>query len=145
MLRDAQAKITNAKFVKADVFQMSLPPDTYDAITVYFSLAIASSQDLIRLQIRRMYQWLRPGGVLVLATVPNSRDRVTDTFMGRKFLASNLSCEEYLSCIKTVGFDIVYHGISSFKPEAAAKARICTVEEIKEERHLFLYARKPRD
>ncbi len=143
MLRDAQSKVTNAKFWKADIFQMSLPPDTYDAITVYFSLAIASSQDSIRLQIRRMYQWLRPGGVLVLATVPGSRDQVTDSFMGRKFVASNLSCEEYLSCMRTVGFDVVYHGMSSFKPEAAAEARICTAEEVKEERHLFIYARKP--
>jgi ubiquinone/menaquinone biosynthesis C-methylase UbiE len=131
--------------LKADAFQITLPPDSFDAITVYFSLAIASSQDVIRLQIRRMYQWLRPGGVLVLATVPNSRDRVTDSFMGRRFLASNLSCEEYLSCIKTVGFDVVYHNVSLFKPEAAAKAGICTVENVKEERHLFIYAKKPRD
>jgi ubiquinone/menaquinone biosynthesis C-methylase UbiE len=145
MLRDAEAKIPNAKFLKADVFQITLPPDSFDAITVYFSLAIASSQDVIRLQIRRMYQWLRPGGVLVLATVPNSRDRVADSFMGRRFLTSNLSCEEYLSCIKSVGFDVVYYNVSLFKPEAAAKAGICIVENIKEERHLFIYAKKLKD
>jgi hypothetical protein len=35
MLQDAQANVTNARFLKADVFQMGLAPETYDAITAY--------------------------------------------------------------------------------------------------------------
>lgn len=141
MLSDAQAKVSNAKFIKADIFQVELPRQSFDAITIFFSLAAGSSQDLIRRQIRRMYDWLKSEGVLVLATVPLARDQVRSSFMGRPFVGSGLSQDEYLTCIKQVGLEIVHHSLSSFTPKAV-EAGICKAEENVEEPHLFVWAKK---
>jgi ubiquinone/menaquinone biosynthesis C-methylase UbiE len=141
ILSDARVKVSNAKFMKADIFQMEFPWQSFDANTIFFSLAAGSSQDLIRRQIRRMYDWLKSEGVLVLATVPFARNQVRSRFMGRPFIGSGLSQEEYLVCIKQVGFEIVYHSLSSFKPKAV-EAGICKAEENGEEPHLFICAKK---
>ena len=141
MLSDARVKVSKATFMKADVFQIELPGQSFDAITVFFSLAAGSSQDLIRRQIKRMYDWLKSEGVLVLATVPVAGDQVRSRFMGRHFIGSGLSQEEYLRCIKQVGFEIMYHSLSSFKPKAV-EAGICKAAENGEEPHLFIYAKK---
>lgn len=141
MLSDAQAKLPSAKFIKADIFQVEFPGQSFDAITIFFSLAAGSSQYLIRRQITRMYDWLKFGGVLVVATVPHARDQVRSTFMGRPFVGSGLSQDEYLACIKQVGFEIVHHSLSSFIPKAV-EAGICKAEENIEEPHLFVWTKK---
>jgi ubiquinone/menaquinone biosynthesis C-methylase UbiE len=141
MLADARSKCPLATFIKADVFEMELPVQSFDAITVFFSLSAGSSQDLIRRQINRMYRWLKFGGSLVLATVPSSRNQVGSHFMGRPFVGSGLSQEEYLLRIQQAGFEIVQHSISSFEPKAV-EAGICKAGDSKAEPHLFIYAKK---
>jgi len=141
MLSDARAKTPNATFIKADVFQMELPAQSFDAITVFFSLSAGSSQDLIRDQIKRMYKWLKSEGVLLLATVPSARDKVRSHFMGRPFIGSGLSKEEYFECIQQVGFEIVFHSLSYYAPKGV-EAGLCKAAESIEEPHLFVYAKK---
>ena len=48
MLSNARTKVPNAEFLKADAFQVELAPQSFDAITVFFSLLAGSSQNLIR-------------------------------------------------------------------------------------------------
>lgn len=141
MIKDAQKKVLNAKFIKDDVFKMNLSPDTYDAVTVYFSLAADTSQDLIRRQIHRIADWLKVGGVLVIAAVPYPSDKMLTNFLGRPFTGSGLSAEQYIACIRDAGLEIVRHSLSSFKPKGAENG-ICKDEEAVEEQHLFIYARK---
>lgn len=141
MLLDARAKVSNATFMKADIFKVELPKHFYDETTIFFSLAADSSRDMIKRQIKRMYDWLKIDGVLVLATVPFARNQVHSYFMGRPFVTSGLSQKEYLHSIKQVGFKIVHHNLSSFKPKAV-EAGICEAEENVEEPHLYVYAKK---
>lgn len=141
ILSDAQAKLPSAKFMKADIFQVEFPGQSFDAIAIFFSLAAGSSQYLIRRQIGRIYDWLKLGGVPLVATVPHARDQVHSTFMGRPFVGSGLSQDEYLACIKQVSFEIMHHSVSSFTPKAV-EAGICKAEENIEEPHLFVWAKK---
>lgn len=141
MLADARAKVPNARFMQADVLQMELPGQSFDAVIVFFSMIAGMTQDDIRRQIVRIYEWLKPEGVLVLATVPVSIDQVQTQFMGRPMVASSLSAEEYLHCFRQAGFEIVYQSLSSFKPRGA-EAGICKPEEDKEEPQQFIYAKK---
>ena len=76
----------------------------------------------------------------MLATVPVARDQVRGSFMGRPFIGSGLSQEEYFDSIEQAG-EVVYHDLSSFKPRAV-EADICKTEENKEEPHLIIYAKK---
>jgi hypothetical protein len=68
-------------------------------------------------------------------------------------------CDRQVYGTETLSIHLVYRGMSSmhqtvkfgivrmrwFKPDAAAEARICTAEEIREECHLFIYSRKLRE
>lgn len=141
MLSDARAKVPNATFIQADVFQMDPPGQSFDVITVFFSLIAGTTQDAIRRQIVRMYDWLKPGGVLVFATVPVSIDQVQSRFMGRSFIASSLSPEEYLRCFRQAGFEIVYQSLGSFKL-GGVEAGVGEATETEEEPHQFIYAKK---
>lgn len=143
MLSDARAKVTNANatFMKADAYQMEFPAQSFDAITVFFSLIASTTQDLIRRQIFKIYDWLRPGGVLVFASVPVSINEERVSFMGRLCVGSSLSAEEFLDCIGQAGFEVVQHSLSSFTPRGV-EAGICEEGESVEEAHVFIYAKK---
>ena len=141
MLSDARAKVPKATFMKADVYQLELPEQFFDAIIIFFSLIAGTSQDLIKRQIKRAYDWLKPDGVLVFATVPISIDQAPSHFLGRSFIGSSLSQEEYLRLFRQVGFEVVNQSLSSYKSKAV-EAGICKEEENGEEPHLFIHAKK---
>lgn len=141
MLSDARAKVPKATFMKADVLQMELPQQSFDAIIIFFSLIAGTSQDSIRGQIKKVYDWLKPDGALVFATVPISIDQAPSHFLGRSFIGSSLSQEEYLHLFRQVGFEIVKQNLSSYKSKAV-EAGICTEAENGEEPHLFIQAKK---
>ena len=61
--------------------------------------------------------------------------------MGRPIVASSLSPDEALESVKAAGFEVLKAEKSKFLPKAA-EAGICKKEEVWEEDHLFVYARK---
>lgn len=144
MLADARAKVPNpnATFQKADVYEIEFPAASFDAITVFFSLIAGVSQAGIKRQIGRMYEWLRPGGVLVFASVPVSIDEQVVKFLGRWFVGSSFSVEEYLEGIAEAGFEVVGHSVNTFKPRGVEEAGLCEEGESREEPQVFVYARK---
>src|SRR5262249_39831994 len=119
------------------------PPDgaKYDAITVYFSLIASVTQEQIRNYIAKIYTWLKEGGLFVFATVPISGESLEITWMGRPIVASSLSPDEVLESMKAANFEVLKAESSKYLPRAA-QAGICQKEDVWEEDHLFVYARK---
>lgn len=142
MIEDAKKKVPNAKFQKRDLLEYNPGPESFDAITVYFSMIAGVTQDQIRQNIQNIYSWLKPGGVFVFGTVPVAGNNLEIKWMGRPVVVSSLEPEEAVNWIKQVGFEVVHHDISTFTPKAA-QAGICKEDEVWEETHLFVYARKP--
>lgn len=141
MLSDARDKVAKATFVQADIFQIGFPAFSFDAVTVFFCLLSSTTQDSIRRQIVRIYDWLKPGGVLVFGTVPVSIEQEQVRFLGRPFIGTSLSAEEYLGCMRQAGFEIVHHSLSSYKPKGV-EAGLCEEAECRVEPHVFIYAKK---
>ncbi|EXJ62704.1 hypothetical protein A1O7_03142 [Cladophialophora yegresii CBS 114405] len=144
MVEAATRNVPAASFVKIDVRDFEPPcAATYDAITVYFSLIASVSRENIRSYIRRIFDWLAEGGLFVFATVPISGEGLEIAWMGRPIVASGLCEDEVLERMKEVGFEVIKVERSTYMPRAV-EAGICNDEDVWEEEHLFVYARKGR-
>lgn len=145
MVEAAKKNVPTAKFEKRDMreFLQSAIPESFDVATVYFSMLSGVTQDEIRSSINDIARLLKSGGLFVFATVPVDGNCVQMTWMGRPVNVSSLSAEDAVAHIQKVGFEIVHHQITQFLPKGA-EAGICKADEVWEEPHLFVYARKPR-
>lgn len=142
MLTAAKTNVPNATFEKVDIKDFS-PPNgvAYDAITVYFSLIVDISKADIKVYIARIYSWLKKGGLFIFATVPISGESMDITWLGRHIVASSLSVEEAVDCVKSVGFEVLKTENSKYMPKAV-EAKICEEKDCWEEEHVFVHARK---
>ena len=141
MLAAARERVPKAKFEQIDVREFSTPESSFHAITAYFSFIAGVTQDDIRDSFKRIYTWLKPGGLFVFATVPMNGNCLAINWMGRPIVVSSFATEDILATLKKVGFEIVYEAASTFNPKAV-EAGICKAEDTWEEPHFFLYARK---
>lgn len=142
MIAAATSNVPAASFEKIDVKDFNPPTGVqYDAVTVYFSLIASVSQAQIADTFRRVYSWLKDGGIFVFATVPIDGENMEIQWMGRDIVATSLSREKVLREVKGCGFEVVKEESSKFLPKAV-EAGICKEDEIWEEEHLFVFARK---
>jgi ubiquinone/menaquinone biosynthesis C-methylase UbiE len=142
MLKAAKAHVPNAHFQQIDY--RDFKPDSesnYDAITVYFSLIAGVTQSDIRDAFKKIYAWLKPGGLFVFATVPVAGESLEIKWMGRDVVVSSLTAEESVAAIKEAGFEVLEESVSTFMPKAV-EAGICGEGDVWEETHLFVFARK---
>lgn len=141
MIKAARELVPQATFEQLDVRDFQSPANRFDAITVYFSMIAGVTQDDIRQAIQRIHSWLKPGGSFVLATVPVAGNNMELKWMGKAAVVSSLSPDEFAAWIKQVGFEIVHQRESTFLPKAV-EAGICGPDDVWEEPHLFVYAKK---
>ncbi|KAK0649187.1 S-adenosyl-L-methionine-dependent methyltransferase [Cercophora newfieldiana] len=145
MIAEAQKRVPlpNATFTKIDTLEFNPPPGSFDVVTLTFSLIAGVTQDEIRQVIAKLYAMLKPGGLLVFATVPVEGNNVEIKWMGRPVTVSSLSPGDTVGEIKKVGFEIVKEEESKYHPIKASSLGLCGPEDVWEETHLWVYARKP--
>ena len=141
MIKAARKQVPQANFEQVDFRDFQSPANTFDAITVYFSMIAGVTQDEIRQSIQRIHSWLKPGGSFVFATVPVAGNNLEMKWMGKPIVASSLSAEEFVAWIRHVGFEVVREQESKFLPKAV-EAAICGPDDVWEEPHLFVYGKK---
>jgi ubiquinone/menaquinone biosynthesis C-methylase UbiE len=145
MIEEARKRVPlpNAAFQKLDTRDFNPPSESFDAVTLTFSLIAGVSQDDIRQTMGKLYRILKPGGLLVFSTVPVEGNNVDIVWMGRPVTVSSLSPADNLEGLKKVGFEIVKSEETVYKPAKASSIGLCKEEEVWEEPHLWVYARKP--
>ena len=99
------------------------------------------TQDQICQNIWNIFDWLKPGGIFVFATVPVAGNNLDIKWMGRPVTVSSLEADEAVEWIRTVGFKVVHHDTTTFRPKAV-EAGICKDDDVWDEPHLFVYAKK---
>ena len=144
MVKAARERVPDAKFEQVDVrtFKPEGGDGSLDAVTCYFSLIAGFSQDEIRDVFRKVYGWLKPGGRFVFGTVPVEGNRTEIKWMGRQIVVSSFSVDGFKGLFREIGFEVEFEEESKFLP-MAAKAGICDEQDVWEEPHFFVYARKP--
>jgi 2-polyprenyl-3-methyl-5-hydroxy-6-metoxy-1,4-benzoquinol methylase len=143
MLSVARLAVPSATFEQIDLRNFQADPATFDAITSYFALLVAMSQEQIRETMRKIWAWLKPGGLLVFSTIPADLEHFEQTWLGRKAVFSSLSEKQYAILMKDLGFIVEYSKVESFMP-MAVEAGLCMSDEVMMEPQLFMYARKPQ-
>jgi SAM-dependent methyltransferase len=141
MISAARERAPKAKFQQVDHREFESRPNVYDAITVYFSLILDLTQEEIRDSLRKFYDWLKPGGLFVFATVPIAGNQLEMKWMGRPIVVSGFAAEDVVAAVKEAGFKVVKEKATVFMPRAV-EVGICEAEDISEESLLFVYAKK---
>ncbi|WP_116209552.1 methyltransferase domain-containing protein [Streptomyces olivoreticuli] len=129
----ARTQVPGARFELADVRELPETPGQWDAITAFFPLLQMPRADLDA-TLARIADWLAPGGLFVLATVPFDAEDEEIQWMGQTVRCTSYPSETFGRLLRTAGLDIAHEQLSVFHPDFPGMGP---------EEHLFVYATKP--
>lgn len=132
MVELASRQVPEAEFRRADARELPLDEESFDGVCVFYSLLQMSRSEQSAL-LRRLAVALRPGGHLVLATVPADVEDVEVVFMGRRVRATSFDEEGVVGMAEAGGLTVVARHDVTFTPDHP---------DAGPEPHLFLYCRK---
>jgi SAM-dependent methyltransferase len=115
MVELATQQVPAATFRCVDSRDVVLDDRSFDAACVYFSLMQMSRPEQADL-VRRLVQALRPGGSMVLATVPGDVADSTDVFMGQVVRESSFAAEDFATLAEASGLAVVAERTVLFTP-----------------------------
>ncbi|MFF4629316.1 class I SAM-dependent methyltransferase [Streptomyces griseorubiginosus] len=133
MVELAVRQVPRATFRLADIRELPLEENTFDAVCVYFSLLQMSRAEQSQV-LGRLARALRPGGSLVLATVPADVEDLAIEFMGRPVRATSFAAEDVVAVVRDAGLVVESEHLVEFTPDHPEGAP---------EPHLFVYGRLP--
>ncbi|WP_432057355.1 class I SAM-dependent methyltransferase [Streptomyces sp. bgisy022] len=128
----ASRQVPAAEFRCADVTSMELAEESFDAVCVYFTLLLMSRTEQAAL-IRRLTRALRPGGLLVLATVPLDVEGFAGVFMGQEVRLTSFAPQDVVAMVREAGLTVLSEQSAMFRPTHPNGAP---------EPHLFLHCRR---
>ncbi len=129
MVEIASRQVPEAEFRCVDIWQLLLPAGSYDAVCVYFSLLQMTRAEQKEL-VRRLTAALRPGGLLVLATVPLDVEEFDGTFMGQPVRVTSFAAQDVIALVREAGLTVEWEESTMFTPSHP---------EARPEPHLFLH------
>ncbi|MFI8206584.1 class I SAM-dependent methyltransferase [Streptomyces sp. NPDC085937] len=132
MVETAARQVPEAEFRRADVRRMPLPEGSYDAVCVYFALLQMNRAEQTEL-VRRLAAAVRPGGLLVLATVPLDVEEFDGVFMGRPVRVTSFAAQDVTALVREAGLTVEWEESTMFTPSHP---------EARPEPHLFLHCRR---
>ncbi|MFH8974463.1 class I SAM-dependent methyltransferase [Streptomyces sp. NPDC017890] len=128
----ATRQVPAATFQCADVRDVPLADGSFDAVCVYFSLLQLDRREQADL-VRHLVRVLKPGGWLVLATVPLDVEGVDATFMGLPVRVTSFTAQGLTAVAEEAGLEVLAQEATLFTP-AHPDAR--------PEPHIFLHCRR---
>lgn len=128
----ASRQVPGASFRCADIRELPLEEAGFDAVCVYFSL-LQMSRDEQAALVRKLTRALRPGGRMVLATVPLDVEGVTAVFMGQEVRVTSFAPEAFAALAAGAGLSVLWEEHTVFTPSHPEAAP---------EPHVFLHCRR---
>ncbi|MET9595306.1 class I SAM-dependent methyltransferase [Streptomyces sp. NPDC006516] len=132
MVELASRRVPGASFRCADIREAALEEESFDAVCVYFSL-LQMPREEQRTLVGRLTRALRPGGRMVLATVPLDVEDVSAVFMGQEVRVTSFGPESFRALATGAGLTVEHEDDTVFTPSHPAAGP---------EPHLFLHCRK---
>ncbi|MFJ2562639.1 class I SAM-dependent methyltransferase [Streptomyces sp. NPDC087568] len=132
MVELAARQVPEAEFRCGDIRELPIEADAFDGVCVFFSLLQMTRAEQSALTLR-LAQALRPGGHLVLATVPADVEDVEVLFMGRPVRATSFAEDDVVGMVEAAGLTVLSRHSTAFTPDHPGAGP---------EPHLFLYCRR---
>ncbi|MER7909678.1 class I SAM-dependent methyltransferase [Streptomyces sp. NPDC096068] len=132
MVELATRQVPAASFRCADVRELPLDDASFDAVCVYFSLLQLDRREQAD-TVRRLVRALRPGGHLVLATVPLDVEGVDAVFMGQPVRVTSFTAADLAAVAEEAGLDVLEREETLFTPAHP---------DAGPEPHVFLHCRR---
>ncbi|WP_371580110.1 class I SAM-dependent methyltransferase [Streptomyces sp. NBC_01314] len=132
MVELAARQVPEAEFRCGDIRELPLEAESFDGVCAFFSLLQMTRAEQSALT-RRLALALRPGGHLVLATVPADVEDVEVVFMGQPVRATSFAEEDFADMVGAAGLTVLSRHSTVFTPDHP---------EAEPEPHLFLHCRR---
>ena len=116
MVRLARERVPDAQFRQDDARTFRSEPGSWDAVCAFFALLILSRPQLDAC-LRRLADWLAPGGHLVFAAALADVAEAEVSFFGSPVRVSSYPAEGYLDRLREAGLRIERTRIAWFKPD----------------------------
>ena len=125
----ARRKVPAGNFLHGDAASVQFPAASFDAVVSFYTL-----EHLPRLEheavLRRIYNWLRPGGLLLISTEAGDVEELVADWLGVPMFMSSFDPDVLKRLVVAAGFDLL---------EAATESQ---VEQAHDVPYLWLLARK---
>lgn len=104
-------------FLCKDVMKAEFPLNNFDIIISLFSIIHLSQDEQLNI-FPRIYNWLKPNGLLLINLSPNIDNGTIDSnWLGTKMYWSSLGEDKYKSIIENLGFEILEWNILDEKED----------------------------
>ncbi|MEW2620401.1 class I SAM-dependent methyltransferase [Streptomyces sp. NPDC048106] len=135
MVELAARQVPGAEFRRADIRELPLEEGSFDAACAYFSLLQMdrAEQEAV---VGRLARAVRPGGFVVLATVPFDIENAEGLFMGQPVRVTSFGTDAFRSLAGRAGLTVLAEERTEFAPAHPDAAP---------EPHVFLYCRRPAE
>ncbi|MFI1836768.1 class I SAM-dependent methyltransferase [Streptomyces olivaceoviridis] len=111
----AVRQVPGAEFRLADVRDTPLPEDSFDAACAYFSLMQMSRAEQAAV-VAKLARAVRPGGFVVLATVPLDLEDTEGVFMGQPVRITSFTAEAFTELASGAGLTVLAEEQTVFTP-----------------------------
>ncbi|MEU1128114.1 class I SAM-dependent methyltransferase [Streptomyces sp. NPDC005899] len=132
MVELASRQVPRASFRCADIRELPLEAEDFDAVCVYFSLLQMSRAQQTEL-VGRLAGALKRGGHMVLATVPLDVEDVSAVFMGQRVRVTSFAPDAFAALATGAGLTVLSRQETLFTPDGPGAVP---------EPHLFLHCRR---
>lgn len=133
MIDIARAQVPGARFEIADLRTVTCSAGRWDAVVAFFPLLQLTRAE-IDAALARFADWLAPGGIFLMATVPADVEGVDFEFMGQPVTVSSYPPEVFHRRLVDLGLTVVRKRTVEFLPDHRGA---------RPEHDLFMAARKP--
>lgn len=102
----ARKNVPGGFFLHGDVGSVEFPSVSFDAAISFYTLEHIPRNDHETI-LRRIYQWLRPPGYILVSLEAGDYDNVTDKWLGVPMFISCYDPQTMKDLVKKAGFDIL--------------------------------------
>jgi SAM-dependent methyltransferase len=102
----ARQNVPSARFIKADMATIELPPASFDAVTAFYSIVHVPADQHGAL-FRRIATWLRPGGYLLASLGCGTDDGTVEDWLGAPMFFSSHDAQTSRRLLAEAGLTIL--------------------------------------